>query len=39
MDLDQASEIRRVAVVEPVVIGEPGIASRQRDKLARAVVV
>ena len=35
MDLDEAREIRRVAVVKPVIIGEPGVAARQRDELAR----
>ena len=39
MDLDQAREVRRVAIVEPIVIGEPGIRPRERDQLAGARVV
>ena len=39
VDLDQPREVRRAAVVEPVVIGEPGIRARQRDELAGARMV
>ena len=30
MDLDQAREVRRAAIVEPVVIGEPGVRLGER---------
>ena len=36
MDLDRAGEVRRAGVVEPVVVGEPGVRLRERDELARA---
>ena len=38
VDLDLAAEVRRVLVVEPVVVGEPGVALGQHDELAGALV-
>src|SRR5262249_24927904 len=35
MDLDEPGKIRSTAVVEPVIIGEPGVGTCQRDELAR----
>jgi hypothetical protein len=39
MDFDETRKIRRAAIFEPVIIGEPGIATRERNKLARARMV
>ena len=39
MDLDQAGKIRGAAVVEPIVIGEPGVRPRDGDELARARMI
>ena len=39
VDLDLAAEVRGVRVVEPVVVGEPGVALGQDDELAGALVV
>ncbi len=38
VDLDLAAEVRRVLVVEPVVVGEPGVALGQDDEFAGALV-
>src|SRR6185369_10591032 len=34
VNLDEAGEIRRVAVVQPVVVGEPRIVPRERNQFA-----
>src|SRR5688500_14675018 len=39
MDFDKTREIGSAAIVQPVVVGEPGIRSRQGHKLARARMI
>ena len=39
MDVDGAGEIGRARVVQPVVVGKPAVAARDRDQLARARMV
>ena len=39
MNLDKVREIRSPAVIEPVVVGEPGIGPRERDEFSRMRVI
>src|SRR5207247_10649117 len=39
MDGDGAREVGRPRVIEPVVVGEPGVALRYRDQISRPLVV